>query len=529
MDSSASSGSGARGASKPAPRAALRALLVGTSGDPDLSEAGLRDSLVAGLADEDAQLRSTCAWALTMLADEQPGAIAGVVKAITERFGAGIDGQRPPEERGHDLPKDARSVLSRLDDAHPGRVRPVLADAGIDAAQLSAGHAPRPAPVAADDGDDSSAIDDLRQVVSTSGEMPVVHVDENGLNAHSHDHRSRGRPQDDEQPAEEPPTHADDEPSPLDAGEPDAAPQESRADRAARRKREEIGRIQQSDTFQAIRELSRFDDMAVIQPRDGGRYADMIRVKAELDGDEQGLSLGLFEQPDSDREAYANALAERLARWQGAGRANGVVSIYDWAEEPRPWVAAEPVGETLAEWDAPGVEARLQVGANLADTVAVCHRQGVVHAGIDPGNVVFPADSMGDQPEPMLDNVGLMLAFRDYFEPAKYLDPRYAPPEYFDREYGGIDQSTDVYGLGAVLYHLLTGRAPFRGTYDDVRRGILEEDPTPPTELNASLPDPIDDVLSRALGKQKLVRYETASQLRTDLLGVCQRSGYKVR
>jgi hypothetical protein len=301
---------------------------------------------------------------------------------------------------------------------------------------------------------------------------------------------------------------------------------------AVARKRAAIREIERSETFRAVRARSRYDDLQVVIPDDGGRYADTIRVRATEDGEDGGVALGLLDRPGDDGDpvpaGFVDAVADRLDRWQDASTADGVVSLQDWGRRPRPWLARDPAGQTIAEWDPSGVAARLRAALGLALSVTTCHRQGVVHAGIDPGNVVFPADSLAEQPRPLLDNVGLMHALRAYCQPAKCLDPRYAAPEYYDDSYGAVDHLTDVYGLGAVCYHVLTDRPPFRGSYADVRAGVLDDAPTDPTTLNASLPAPVDDVLAKALAKDKLVRYENAAQFRSDLERVCDRSGFRV-
>lgn len=204
------------------------------------------------------------------------------------------------------------------------------------------------------------------------------------------------------------------------------------------------------------------------------------------------------------------------------------MTIHDWGPQPRPWVATDPVDGSLASLDQPDTAYALRSACQLVAATATLHRRGVVHAGIDPGNVVFPGDALVEHPRPLLDNVGLMSVVRRHFSPSNYLDPRYAAPEYFDSDYGAVDQSTDIYQLGTTLYRLCTGQAPFQGSYEQVRAGVLDADPTPPTELNASLPDPIDEVVAKATAKQKLMRYETASQFRADLASVCERSGVGV-
>jgi serine/threonine protein kinase len=118
-----------------------------------------------------------------------------------------------------------------------------------------------------------------------------------------------------------------------------------------------------------------------------------------------------------------------------------------------------------------------------------------------------------------------MHAFRSHFEPSSYLDPRFAAPEYYDSDFGSVDTATDVYGLGAVCYSLFTGRPPFDGSYEEVRRAVLEESPVPPSAVVDAVPEAIDEVIAKALAKRKLTRYESVAAVLADLKRVADRDG----
>lgn len=470
--------SGARGsAATPSesavdPRAVLQAMLGDTGRQPNLASQDLRRSLVASLTAEDSSVRLSSSWAITLLADDQPESIPGLVRRLLDTI---------------DASHDVRGVLATLHARHPDRVQPELDASGIDPADLSSQGEHGSLPLSFDDDSLARTIEELQDALGTEFQ------DATGQQT----------------------TDSTDTP-----------PASSR-----QRKRDELREIEASDTFRAIRAQSRFDDAEVVLPRDGGRYADTIRVRAIEDGTERGVALGLLDRPEDvpttrpGPSEFADDVGEQLARWQGASATQGVVTVHDWARTPRPWLATEPVEKALVEWDPPGVGARLRCGLAIAKAVASCHRQGVVHAGLDPGNVVFAADTLAEEPQPLLTNVGLLLALRNYVQPADYLDPRFAAPEYFDDSYGGIDHSTDVYQLGTVLYQLCTGRAPYQGTFEEVRDGVLDGTPPAPTACTPALPDPIDDVIEKATATQKIVRYETASQVQSALRRICNRVG----
>ncbi|WP_436927750.1 hypothetical protein [Halosimplex amylolyticum] len=276
------------------------------------------------------------------------------------------------------------------------------------------------------------------------------------------------------------------------------------------------------DTFAAIGALSSFDRLSAVAEGCESRFATGYRCRAVADEDERGVAARLFDRPDeSDRLEFAADLKERLARWQALGDGERVVDVIEWGDRPRPWVATQPVDESLADRDRPPVDQALWQAIQLTDAVAHCHSHGAVHAGIDPRSVVFRGDALSGLDRPMLDNVGLMHAFRSYFQPANYLDPRFAAPEYFDGEYGKVDAATDVYGLGATCYYLFTGRPPFDGSYAEVREGVLDRRPPSPSVVTDAVPEALDSVVRKAMAKEKLKRYDSVEGFRNDLEAIC--------
>ncbi len=145
----------------------------------------------------------------------------------------------------------------------------------------------------------------------------------------------------------------------------------------------------------------------------------------------------------------------------------------------------------------------------------------MVHAGIDPQNVVYADSQLDDRVRPMLDNVGLLTAYRRVFDPREYLDPRYAAPEYFDSQHGRIDRATDIYQLGMVVYRLLAGRHPFDGSYAKIRSSVLDDRPTAPSKCTPGLPAAVNEIVAKATATQKLTRYETAHGFHQDISRIC--------
>jgi len=303
-----------------------------------------------------------------------------------------------------------------------------------------------------------------------------------------------------------------------------AAEREHRGDPAAVDRRDRIERAEDSRAFRAISLLSSFEELTVVEPEQSVRYGSVLRTRGTVDGDEEGVALRLFDLPDGAdaRRTFTAELAESLAQWASIADHDGVATVHDWGDYPRPWVATPYLDGSLADRGRPSVTRGLREAAHLAGAVAHCHNHGVVHGGLDPKTAVYPATTIDGLPAPRLDNVGLMDPVRERFPPSDYLDPRYAAPEYFSQSYGGIDAATDVYALGAVVYRLLTGRPPFSGEYGAVREGVLNERPPAPTSANPKLPDAVDDIVAKAMAKEKFHRYETAAAVRRDCWRLAQ-------
>lgn len=304
-----------------------------------------------------------------------------------------------------------------------------------------------------------------------------------------------------------------------------AAAREHRGDPAAVDRRDRIERAEGSRAFRAIDLLGAFDDLTVVEPEQAVRYGSVLRTRATLDGEVLGVALRLLDLPDdaADRREFAARAAESLAQWDAIAEHDGLATVHDWGDYPRPWVATPFLDGSLADRGRPSPERGLREAAHLAGAVAHCHNNGVVHGGLDPKSVVYPETGLEGLPAPRLDNVGLLTAVREYFEPSSYLDPRYAAPEYFSREYGAVDSATDVYALGAVCFRLLTGRPPVTGDYETVRRGVLEGSIPKPTDVNPRLPDAVDAVVAKATATEKIARYETAAAVRRDCWRLVQR------
>jgi eukaryotic-like serine/threonine-protein kinase len=166
----------------------------------------------------------------------------------------------------------------------------------------------------------------------------------------------------------------------------------------------------------------------------------------------------------------------------------------------------------------------LELVVKLSDAIHYAHRNRIVHRDMRPRNIVF-----SDRGEPKLVDFGLAKRLHRpggrTRNGAMTGDPRYMAPEQASGNAQVIGPAVDIHALGVILYQTLTGRLPFEGTcfHERLRLACL---PMPPTTLEPSLPNALDDICLRCLRREPEQRYATASELADDLRRVvCQAPG----
>jgi serine/threonine protein kinase len=155
--------------------------------------------------------------------------------------------------------------------------------------------------------------------------------------------------------------------------------------------------------------------------------------------------------------------------------------------------------------------------AKIARTVHYAHEHGILHRDIKPGNILL--DQKG---EPHLTDFGLARLVESESSVTHTLDvlgtPSYMAPEQAVGNNASVSSATDVYGLGAVFYQLLTGQPPFAGgtTYETIKL-LLDTEPRPPRLLNPKVDRDLSTICLKCLEKDRTRRYPSALALAEDL------------
>jgi tRNA A-37 threonylcarbamoyl transferase component Bud32 len=221
----------------------------------------------------------------------------------------------------------------------------------------------------------------------------------------------------------------------------------------------------------------------------------------------------------SDRQYPPSTVSRFLDEGRKLARLKhpGIVPVYDVGhDQGRCFIVSEFIaGETLAErlerdGRMPPADA-VAIAADVADALHAAHREGIVHRDVKPSNILL--DERG---RPHLADFGLAITEEEQLEEPAATVGTYAfmSPEQIRGDSRHVDARTDLYGLGVVLYRMLTGRLPFQARTDEQwRELILQREPPPLRTNDEMIPGDLERIVLKCLSKKVSDRDTTAADL----------------